>query len=567
MASNSPFILPQYQGSMYDLQRQQALVNALQKQAMTNPASQLPQGMAVQPKLSPLSILGQIGTQLAANKLGADVGQGMNQLGQQQWNTISSMMGAPQSPQQSAGSADAGAGDAGSADASGNQPVSAGVGAGSNNGASVGTLNPLGMNPTLATMMYMADPGEFMKAQASAYTPTDFQKLLRASGVDPSSSLGQQIIQSQIAKQNYVAPIEGKPGTIARDPFSGQPKFFSPSLPEGSEPLFDASGKVVGVRTIDGVVKAVGDIAKAKAAGEGSVLPYSGVDANGNPLPVTNRTAAATQGVPNAGFPAGTRVPGSGQDTNDTLTLLQNEKKDIMALPDSDPRKNRDLQAINAELSRWQQSLPSPTAVYAAPPMGAQANANAAQEASANTMKASYSRLQSANATSNSIVEALQKMQSLAANKTILSSGVLGTHSTGINPDAAEYEKQRANVIALLSGQQGTNGSDAGRALTGDSVPDYGKPKAAINDGLTTLMNQVKAQQLKANLLTPVYNQGDSKNYTRLENEFDQNISPSLASIIAMPPGKDRAAALSDAAKDPQKRARLEWATNNGVLK
>lgn len=203
----------------------------------------------------------------------------------------------------------------------------------------------------------------------------------------------------------------------------------------------------------------------------------------------------------------------------------------------------------------------------AAPAPGFAANADAAQKASAETMHKSYATLQSSNASANAALEALQKMQQLAQDKSMLSAGVLGTSLTAVNPSAAEYEKQRANVIALLAAQNGTNGSDAGRALTGESVPDYGKPKEAIHDGLQTLINQTRMQQLKGRVLTPVYRAGDSKAYTDLENEFDQNIGPGLMPVFDMPAGKQRAATLKTIAQDPKMRARLEWATQKGILK
>jgi hypothetical protein len=100
-----------------------------------------------------------------------------------------------------------------------------------------------------------------------------------------------------------------------------------------------------------------------------------------------------------------------------------------------------------------------------------------------------------------------------------------------------------------------------------ESVPDFGKPKDAIKDGLGTLQNQIVAQQLKRDLLTPVYQAGDSKKYTTLETQFDKNVSPSLVPLLTMPSGPQRAAALKAAAQDPAMRARLTWAAENGLLK
>lgn len=328
---------------------------------------------------------------------------------------------------------------------------------------------------------------------------------------------------------------------------------------------------------IPGLLPGIQGVAKATEAGKGEVIPYAGVDRNGNPLPVTNRTAAATQGAPQAddpNIPPSTPYQRAGSD----VAAIQREIDGVnrSLVPVSTKRMQLDI--LNQELAKAQAGAqappqaaaasPAPGAIYAAPPLGTVTNADAAQKASAQTMHDSYAKLQSTGATANSALDALDKMIGLASKKNALfTAGYLGTNQSAVNPDAAEYEKQRANVISLLAQQGGTNGTDAGRALTGESVPDFGKPKSAIADGLTTLRNQVVAAQLKRELLTPVYQAGDSKKYTTLENQFDQNVSPALVPLLTMPAGKARADALKAAAQNPTLRTRLNWAAENGLLK
>jgi hypothetical protein len=209
-------------------------------------------------------------------------------------------------------------------------------------------------------------------------------------------------------------------------------------------------------------------------------------------------------------------------------------------------------------------------AFAAAPPLGQTSNANAAQAAPADTMKEQYSALQSGSAAAPAALEAIDKMMMLSKRKSPLMAGPLGTSTvaTALSPDAAEYEKQRANVIGLIAKQGGLNGTDAGRALVGESVPDYGKPQSAQQDGLQTQRNQIVASQLKTNLLTPAYNSGDSQTFTRLSNEFDQNIKPSMAPILQMPSSDIKRAAVQAAIKaNPSLRSNFEWAFNNGLLK
>jgi hypothetical protein len=216
-------------------------------------------------------------------------------------------------------------------------------------------------------------------------------------------------------------------------------------------------------------------------------------------------------------------------------------------------------------------AAPARTGAFAsAPPLGQTSNANAANAAPADTMKEQYSALQSGSAAAPAALEAIDKMIALSKRKSPLMAGPLGTNTvaTALSPDAAEYEKQRANVIGLIAKQGGLNGTDAGRALVGESVPDYGKPQSAQQDGLQTQRNQIVASQLKTNLLTPAYNSGDSQTFTRLSNEFDQHIKPSMAPILQMPSSDIKRAAVKAAiTANPSLRSNFEWAFNNGLLK
>jgi hypothetical protein len=388
------------------------------------------------------------------------------------------------------------------------------------------------------------------------YKPTDIQKQLISLGYRPGSPEYTEALKAAIKKEGYIAPVAGRPGASLTGS-DGVTRYNLPAPQPGAMWATNQDGTLIYNQAgqpyqigIGGAAAAAGGMAYAKTAGEGGALPYSGVDAQGNPLPVTNRTQAATQGGFGNQPPPIPTMPGLGG--------APAQGGSPVPLPGG-PLPGGMPGGVAAPAGGG--------AIYAAPPMGSVANANDAQAAPAQTMKDSYSKLQSANSTANAALEGLQKMQQLAAGKTVLSTGPLGTLSTPVNPSAAEYEKQRANVITLLANQNGTNGTDAGRALTGESVPDYGKPASAIKDGIGTLVNQVKVGQLKANFLTPAYNAGDSKAYTHLENQFDQNVSPSMMPLLTMPAGPARAAALKQAAQNPQMRSRLEWAVQNGVLK
>ncbi|MFM0263332.1 transglycosylase SLT domain-containing protein [Paraburkholderia sediminicola] len=127
----------------------------------------------------------------------------------------------------------------------------------------------------------------------AAQMPTDITKMGTQGGMTPAQI--QAANAAGVGKANYIAPVNARPGAILRDPLTMQPMAFNPNIPAGGTPMFDASGNVIGINTIPGAAGVTSTMAAAKAAGEGTALPYAGVDAQGNPLPVTNRTAAAMQ--------------------------------------------------------------------------------------------------------------------------------------------------------------------------------------------------------------------------------------------------------------------------------
>jgi soluble lytic murein transglycosylase-like protein len=336
MAGSAPFVLPQYQGSMYDLQRQQALANALMQGALTQP--QAPQAVGsgqytVAPRTSWLAPLSNVAQGLLANKIGEQAGQGLNQLGQNQWQSLIGALGggaAAQSPQLNPGSADGGVGVAGSvvnpfngSDGSNGTPGAAaagpvnGVSAGpqlANNVGGNAPLNPLGMNPQLAAMMLMQSPDKYFESQAAAYKQAEIVPQLRAAGIDPNSDQGHALAKALIEKNNYIAPVTGT-GTF-RDPRTMQPVAFNPDVPAGSTPLFDASGNVAAVRPIQGAQSVMQGNAAATAAGGAQFKPVQVYNPQtrqmeySNEANVTNPAHAAivqteSNGNPNAISPKG----------------------------------------------------------------------------------------------------------------------------------------------------------------------------------------------------------------------------------------------------------------------
>lgn len=653
MAGSTPFVLPQYQGSMYDLQRQQALANALMQGAMTPPPQPQSTGSGqytVVPHMSLLAPLANLAQGYLANKVGEQAGQGMNQLGQNQWQSLIGALGggaAAQSPQLNPGSADGGVGGAGSianpflgADGSNGTPGTAtggpvnGPAAGpqlANNVGGNAPLNPLGMNPQLAAMMLMQSPDKYFESQAAAYKQADIVPQLRAAGIDPNSDQGHALARALIEKNNYIAPVTGT-GTF-RDARTMQPIAYNPDIPAGTTPLFDASGNVAGVRSINGAQAAMQGNAAATAKGNAQFKPVQVYNSNTKQMEYTNEAdvtnpnpahAAIVQtesnGNPNAVSPKGAQGawqimpntktdPGFGvrpaaNNSPAELDRVGRDYYDAMTQRYGSPALgaiayNMGPGATDAWLKNGAQfeKLPAetrnyvgkvvtltalnsgagtpaatpaqqqPTRFAAGAPMGAQANAESLAKGQVDTMQKSYQNLQTVRSGAPAALQDVDNMSKLAAGASPLTLGASGAKFAGLfSANAAEYEKSRDNLVTNLGSQLGIN-SDAARDLVYGSIPSYGAPKQAVQNGLETLRGQIQTRLLKSDYLSDAYGSGDAKAYNQKENAFDQNMTPKLANIVSMPSGPQRAAALQAAIKDPQMKAKLEWAASNGVLK
>lgn len=145
-------------------------------------------------------------------------------------------------------------------------------------------------------MVNMAmSPEKYFDARIAASAPVDTARtvqqaqaaLARGDMATATALLG------KVQHDNYIAPAiaRGNSWTIHQD----GTKDYNPGLPEGSEPIYDGQHRMVGVRTIDGVVKSISDIEGGRARARNSYEPIAGVDDNGRPI-FTSKTDAATGG-------------------------------------------------------------------------------------------------------------------------------------------------------------------------------------------------------------------------------------------------------------------------------
>lgn len=155
-------------------------------------------------------------------------------------------------------------------------------------------------NPAGPKMMEMAaqyDPS------LQSMMPTDITKMGTQAGFTPQQL--QAANAGGVAKATYIAPVRAAPGGALAMP-DGSMRYTLPAPqaggmwatnPDGSL-IRDQSGQPFQIG-VGGASNIAGGMAAAQEGGKGSVLPFpTGLDRSGNPLPLTNRTQAATGQMP-----------------------------------------------------------------------------------------------------------------------------------------------------------------------------------------------------------------------------------------------------------------------------
>lgn len=272
MAAQSPAggftVLPQYQSNLYDIQRQQALAQALAGNAMQG--APLQQNLPIVPKYSLGAGLAQLGQAALAGYIGNKASENLQNLGQQQWASLTGQ-GMPTLPAQGSDTVPA---------ASAQQETPAGVGQtptlgsrlGQPTGAPAaplapgGSLNPQGLPAGLAAQAYLTDPKMYLEKFVQPwYAPTDATRNATQAGLNQQGV--QQANAGALFKNNYVPPIAGGAGTVYRDPMTGKVTGVNLDIGEGMQPVFDANGNPAGAMPIPGYNQAkAGQISNVKSA-------------------------------------------------------------------------------------------------------------------------------------------------------------------------------------------------------------------------------------------------------------------------------------------------------------
>jgi hypothetical protein len=389
---------------------------------------------------------------------------------------------------------------------------------------------PFGNMPRpLVAYGLLNDPTALFTSAAKQFEPTDIQKQMTAAGIDTNSPIGRQILQQAIFKANYVPNEAYRGGGYVHNPQTGAMEQL-PQVPEGYTAQKNAAGQWT-VVPVQGGAGAIAATAAAQEGGKGSVLPYAGVDAQGNPLPVTNRTAAATGRVGNQPPPIPS-IPGLGGSTG-----MQNSSD--VPLPGGG------------------------AAIYAAAPMGAAKGAETGAGNQQDMLSKSWSGLIEQNrqaATTNSYLQSIKALSSKAAtgqqsDRINYANGLLSLAGSEKATDAVTannlLDKYSNQIVARLG--QGGLGTDAARSILQSAYPNAHMTPDAINEAADNLIGANQMTQAKAKLLAPLANALDAKGYTNAEMKFDQNADPRIFQYMGITdPAKRQAFAKKLMQQDPK---------------
>lgn len=333
--------------------------------------------------------------------------------------------------------------------------------------------------------------------------PTDFTKLLIQAGIDPNSTLGRQVMQQQVAKQNNIPLVAGRAGAPMYNP-DGTIAAMAPIIPKNAVPTIE-NGRVTGVTPLQGAAGVEQINAYADQAGKNQAEPMAGFDASGNPV-FTNKLNAATGG---GTWTGGTISAG-------TLKLLEK----------SAAAGNKDA------LAAYQQAQAQRVTPSLAPGVEKSITGNV------ETMNHDFADLYAANKNAPVTLAILDNIKKLApkaitgtsADKLAYVNGLLtmgGMQPARDLASATDLLNKNANMLAINMrlGASG-GGSDALQSLAQAANPNSHMQTDAIIKAADEVIGQVKMRQGMYQQLLPHKMNNDVQGYYNAQQQFASQADP-----------------------------------------
>jgi len=503
----------------------------------------------------------------------------------------------------------------------------------------------MGINPQLAKQLItFGGPQAYADLIKTNAGMTDLQKTALAAGLQPGTPGYAAAMQGNLAKQNYIAPTSLRPGGYMYDPNTGGTSQL-PHVPDGFTSVQGRDGQWTMV-PVNGGMGALSASAAAVEGGKGSQLPFTeGRGPTGAPLPITNRTQAATgllpgqagaitpqeqalvttesNGNPGALSPKGAMGawqvmpntqanPGFGVDPardgsraeldrvgKDYYGAMQKRygheataaiaynmgpgATDQWLASGADPRKlpaetRNYLADVSARTGAniYNQNKAQP--IYAQPPMGATAGAEANAKNQSATMTEDWKSVAGANEKAQSVISFLQNVSKYApqgsvgrffAQKDMAASigSMFGIPAAEVINTANDLTSKNAQQVIAMMGSGTAMGTDAARTILQSANPNVHMTNEALQEAIRTIQAVQQMNQAKAIALQKPYTSGDAKTFTALKTDIDTNADPRIWQWKSMPPGVERDRfAQSLAKQDPTIGEKIKKLSELGVL-
>ena len=356
------------------------------------------------------------------------------------------------------------------------------------------------------------DPGLMKSAELAQARnlaqQTEFTKMLDAAHItDPG--MRAQLIQANLAKTNYTAPVNARPGSIIRDPMDPSKVLaFNPHIPEAGMPQFDQGGNVIAITSLPGATGVMEQAASATAGGKNSQEPITAFNPITGQFEYTNKKAAATGG---------------------NMPLSQQDQAAIAAFKDNPPGAPFNLRV------QGDHSLPAKSGALApAPPPGFDKGQTLAQD----ELSKKFATLQEQNSQAQITSSYLQNIKQEAkraavgpmSDKINFANGMLSLVGNERATDAVTANAlldKYANQITTRLGTGGL-GTDAARSMLQSAYPNAHMPDGAIDSAADNLIGANDMVKAKTTLLSPHGHSRDPIAYQQKEMIFDQNADPRI---------------------------------------
>jgi hypothetical protein len=448
----------------------------------------------------------------------------------------------------------------------GGQPAAAPQAQGGSGGGSI-----MGLPRSVAlTSLAMGGSGKFAEAVSKYNEPTDLIKTMRAAGIPEGSPLWNQTLQGNLAKGNYIAPVNARPGSIIRDPLNPSKVLaFNPHVPEGSTPQFDDNGNVVAYQPLGNAEQALALPERARKTGANQVTPSIVFGPDGTPkFSTVAQDVNRAQGLPPTApvFGGAPSVPQPDGNPDASSTPYQRTVSDVASIQKEIARvsgsmapaatKQMQLGILNQELAKATAAAnpsaggtpaaqPQPAATDVTPVLkpGAQQGATLSQDELSSKGKS----LMADNGQTNTVISRLENIKMLAPNaitgaetgRRDFMNGLLSLAGIPAAADAKTasdlVDKNAAQITSALRMGQGGAGTDALQTLISAANPNRHMTPDAINEAVDQLVASQKMIQSKAQLLQPHYLARDPVAYGQKELTFDQNADPRVWQLQSMP--------------------------------